>query len=78
MARRERPVVKTKLILFVVPPATDKGASPPGPPSERTIEARTDDGLLEVAREQLAAEGYRLRSLSFGPTGLVAYVEERR
>jgi len=39
------------------------------------VEAKSIDGLREAARVQLAAEGYRVRSLSCGPKGLVAYVE---
>ena len=30
-----------------------------------------------AARCRLEADGYRIRALTFGPTGLVAYVEQR-
>jgi len=42
------------------------------------VEAKSIDGLREAARAQLAAEGYRVRSLSCGPKGLVVYVEARQ
>ena len=65
------------LHVFVIP----NGQSPAGPPNPAralTVEAPSLDGLREAAREKLAAEGYRVRSLSFGPKGLVAYVEAAR
>jgi len=65
------------LHVFVIP-ADRTPAGPPRPARTLTIEAPSLDGLLDAAREKLAAEGYRVRSLSFGPKGLVAYVEERR
>jgi len=43
-----------------------------------TVEADSIDGLRVAAREKLVAKGYHIRSLSFGPKGLVAYVEERK
>jgi hypothetical protein len=49
----------------------------PSAPTELTVEATSLDGARAVARERLEADGYRVRSLTFGPTGLVAYVEER-
>jgi len=65
------------LHVFVIP-ADRIPAGPPKPGRALTVEASSLDGLREAAREKLAAEGYRVRSLSFGPKGLVAYVEERR
>jgi len=65
------------LHVFVIP----NGQSPAGPPKPAralTVEAASLDGLREAARTKLAAEGYRVRSLSFGPKGLVAYVEAAR
>ncbi|QRK08547.1 hypothetical protein JQX13_53130 [Archangium violaceum] len=60
--------------VFIIP--TQRGpAAPPEPAPEFTVEARTEDGLLDAARTELASRGYRLRSLSFSPTGLVAYME---
>jgi hypothetical protein len=49
----------------------------PRPPAELTVEASSLDGARAAARGRLEADGYRVRSLTFGPTGLVAYVEER-
>ena len=49
----------------------------PAPPAELAVEAPSLDGARGAARERLEAEGYRIRSLTFGPTGIVAYVEER-
>jgi len=49
----------------------------PRPPAELTVEAASLDGARAAARTRLEADGFRVRSLSFGPTGLIAYVEER-
>lgn len=49
----------------------------PAPPAELAVEAPSLDGARGAARERLEAEGYRIRSLTFGPTGIVADVEER-
>ena len=49
----------------------------PAPPAELAVEASSLDGARAAARERLEADGYRIRSLTFGPTGIVAYVEER-
>lgn len=62
--------------VFVIPKERVPGG-PPRPARELTVQAATVDALREAARTKLAAEGLRVRSLSFGPTGLVAYVEER-
>lgn len=67
--------VQSVIKVFIIP--IHKGpAAPPEPGPEFTIEASTEDGLLEAARAVLAARGGRLRSLSFTPTGMVAYIEE--
>lgn len=54
----------------------------PGGPAEAArevkIEATSLDGLRKVAEAKLMSEGYRVRALSFSPTGLIAYVEEVR
>ena len=63
--------------VFVIPPDRSPGG-PPEPARELVVEARSIDGLREAARAKLAGEGFRVRSLSFGPDGLVAYVETRR
>jgi len=65
------------LHVFVIH-ADRSPAGPPKPARALTVEASSLDGLREAAREKLAAEGYRVRSLSFGPKGLVAYVEAAR
>jgi hypothetical protein len=65
------------LHVFVIP-ADRIPAGPPNPARALTVEASSLDGLRDVAREKLATEGYRVRSLSFGPKGLVAYVEVAR
>ncbi|MFH0900000.1 MAG: hypothetical protein V2A73_05155 [Pseudomonadota bacterium] len=63
--------------LFVIPADRIPGG-PPLPVREMPIEASSMDGLREAAMARLTAEGFRVRSLSFGSQGLVAYVEERR
>ena len=69
-------MVKSTLEVFVVPTvAAGQPPLPPGPPTTCDLVAKNEDGLLEAARERLAADGYRVRSLCFGPRGLVAYVE---
>ncbi len=63
--------------VFVIPPDRAPGG-PPEAARQMAVEARTIDGLREAARTKLAAEGFRVRSLSLGPKGLVAYVEAAR
>lgn len=61
--------------LFVIP----KDKVPGGPPNalrEFVVSARTVDGLREEARAVVEKEGLRVRSISFGPLGLVVYAEE--
>ncbi len=60
---------------FVVPKMEPGAAPQPGP--TLSIAATTLDAARASARERLEAEGYSVRTLTFGPTGLVAYVEER-
>ncbi|MCG8418789.1 MAG: hypothetical protein MJE77_12700 [Proteobacteria bacterium] len=66
--------------LFVLPAGRAPGApgGPPEPAKEFSVEAPTLDQLREVTRTRLIADGYRVRSISFGPRGLIAYAEERR
>jgi hypothetical protein len=40
------------------------------------VSAPTIDAARAAAREQLETDGFRVRALSVGPAGLVAYVEE--
>jgi hypothetical protein len=41
------------------------------------VEAPSLDAARASARERLEADGYSIRTLTFGPTGLLAYLEER-
>ena len=68
--------MKSALHLFVIPAERAPGG-PPEPVRVLTVEARNRDGLRDRARELIAAEGLRLRSLNAGPKGLVAYAEAR-
>jgi len=63
--------------VFVIPTSRIPGG-PPEPARELVVEARSIDGLRDAAQVRLIDEGYRLRSVSFGPRGLVAYVEEAK
>ncbi len=62
--------------LFIIPRDRVPGG-PPNPVRELTIEAPTLDGLRAAARTQVESEGLRVRSISFGSTGLVVYAEEQ-
>ena len=63
--------------VFVIPTSRIPGG-PPEPARELVVQARSIDGLRDAAEIRLIDEGYRLRSVSFGPRGLVAYVEEAK
>ena len=63
--------------VFVIPNSRVPGG-PPEPARELTVKAGTIDGLRDAAHAMLIEEGYRVRSVSFGPKGLVAYVEESK
>jgi hypothetical protein len=66
--------MRRTLTTFVIPAGKPAGAPPePGPQVE--LEAPTEDGLLAAAHSAIAERGLRLRSMSFTPTGLVAYAE---
>lgn len=60
--------------VFVIPPDRAPGG-PPEAARQMVVEASTTDALREAARVKLVDEGFKVRSLSFGPKGLVAYVE---
>jgi hypothetical protein len=60
--------------VFVLTPDRAPGG-PPEAARQIVVEAASIDELRETARAKLAAEGFRVRSLSFGPKGMVAYVE---
>jgi hypothetical protein len=63
--------------VFIVPKGTSPGGGPPSPAQPRTVQGPNLDGLRDAAHAALTADGLRVRSLSFGPGGLVAYVEQR-
>ena len=63
--------------VFVIPPDRAPGW-PPEAARQMVMEASTTDALRDAARAKLADEGFQVRSLSFGPKGLVAYVEPRK
>ena len=63
--------------LFVIP-AERAPIGPPEPPRTLTVEAPNRDSLIDAARTAVANEGLLLRSVSFGPEGLVVYAEEPR
>ena len=52
------------------------GAAAVRPGPVFTVEGMTLDDVRGHARDVVAARGYRLRSLSWTPTGLLAYVAE--
>ena len=60
--------------VFVIPPGRSPGG-PPEPARPMVVEAKSVDALRDAARAKLEGEGYRVRSLSCGPKGLVVYVE---
>lgn len=49
---------------------------PPKPAETFSVEAPTIDGLRDAVRTAVESRGLKLRSVSFGPKGLVAYAEE--
>lgn len=63
--------------LFVIP-AARAPAGPPIAPQDLTVEAPTRDSLRDAARIAVTDQGLLLRSVSFGPDGLVVYAEEPR
>ena len=58
--------------VFIVP--RSPGAPQPAPPL--TFPARSVDEARAIARERLELDGFRIRTLTTGPAGIVAYVEE--
>ncbi len=62
---------RTVVSVFVV--RTPALAPEPGP--QLSVEAAREDDLLEAAEVALRERGLKVRALSFGPTGLVAYAE---
>ncbi|MDY0003821.1 MAG: hypothetical protein RBU30_21165 [Polyangia bacterium] len=68
--------MQSQVKLFVIP-AARAPAGPAEPARDIVVEAPTRDQLWEAARERVATEGYLVRTVSFGPDGLVVYAEER-
>ena len=66
--------MKRTVRVFVIPPDRVPGG-PPEPAQKIVVQALSVDGLRDAARTRLTDEGHRIRSLSFGPKGLIAYVE---
>jgi hypothetical protein len=66
--------VPTQVTIFVVPPAGTGAA--PCPAEQVEVEASEHDAARAQARLRLEAAGFRVRALTFGARGLVAYVEE--
>lgn len=69
--------MQRRMQVFIVPKGAGPGGGSPLPAQPRTVEAPSVDGLRDSAHAVLTADGLRVRSLSFGPGGLVAYVEPR-
>jgi hypothetical protein len=67
--------MKRTVRVFAIPKERVPGG-PPNPGREVIIEATSLDGVLAATRAKLTEEGHRIRALSFGAKGLVAYVEE--
>jgi hypothetical protein len=66
--------MRTTLQLFYVTPSLPTAPPVPGPLLE--VEGATNEKLLQSARSLLKARKVRIRSLSFGANGLIAYVEK--
>lgn len=62
--------------LFVIPGGRDP-AGPPEPARDLVVEASSRDALREAARAAATEQGLRVRSVSFGPDGLLVYALER-
>ncbi len=64
---------KATLTFFLVA----GGTQAPEPALTLDISAATMDGLREAATAALEARGMKVRAISFGPKGLVAYAEAK-
>ncbi|MFI5297486.1 MAG: hypothetical protein ACHREM_05255 [Polyangiales bacterium] len=62
--------------VFVVPPPASGAAPHPAPDLALIVESASFDAARATARAKLVASGYRVRSLNFCGTGLIAYVEK--
>jgi len=67
--------MKKTLKIFIIPRERTP-AGPPNPAIEKVIEAPTVDLLRDKASEHLKSEGFSIRSISFSPVGMTAYVED--
>ena len=63
--------MRRTLSVFQIP----AGAAVPVPVGELELEAKSHDDLRATARALLAERYPRVKSVSFTPSGLVAYVE---
>jgi hypothetical protein len=66
--------VPTQVTVFVVPRVGSGAVPRPAEPVE--VAASEHDAARAEARIVLEAAGHRVRALTFGTRGLVAYVEE--
>lgn len=62
--------MRSTLKVFIIPPGKS-----PEPGFGLELEARNEDGLRAAAHQALADRGLRVRTVSFTPTGLLAYAE---
>ena len=67
--------MEIRMKLFVIPKERAPGG-PPNPARDIDIQADNLDELREAARRHIEAENLKVRSISNGPSGIVAYAEE--
>jgi len=67
--------MEKRMKLFVIPKERTPGG-PPNPARDVDIQADNLDELREAARRHIEAENLKVRSISNGPSGIIAYAEE--
>ena len=67
--------MERRMKLFVIPRERVPGG-PPNPAREIALQAECLDGFREAARQHIDSEKLKLRSISNGQNGIVAYAEE--
>ncbi|MBN2527646.1 MAG: hypothetical protein JXR76_14740 [Deltaproteobacteria bacterium] len=67
--------MERRMKLFVIPKERVP-SGPPNPAREIALQADSLDGFREAARQHVESEKLKLRSVSNGPNGIVAYAEE--
>lgn len=67
--------MEKRMKLFVIPKERLPGG-PPNPARDIDIQADNLDELREAARRHIEAENLKVRSISNGPGGIIAYAEE--